>query len=58
MIILRVSVGLDENSGVLEVLIRVFMGPQTEYWGPKHSYWVWWVRDFQNITKRLEHLKG
>ena len=40
MIILRVSVGLDENSGVLEVLIRIFMGPQTEYWGPKHSYWV------------------
>ena len=37
MIILRVSVGLDECSGVLEVLIIVFMGPQTENWGPKHS---------------------
>ena len=37
MIILRGSVGLDESSGMLELSIRVFMGPQTEYWGPKHS---------------------
>ena len=58
MILLRVYVGLEECSGALEALIRVLMGPQTEYLGPKHSYWVGWVRDFKSITKGLEHLKG